>query len=126
MYFYFVFLKTHISSTEFVFLNKSKCILSHSNVNVYNSDYYNPRRRDRNSATSRTSGHVGGHKPGDEDPGGWPPGLLLPSLSGSGLCPSASCVMTSVSLTSVLLLLGVSYITTQLHTRVTDLEHQLR
>jgi len=81
------------------------------------------KRRDRN--TSRSSVHVGGHKSGDDEAGGWPTGLLLPSLS-NGLCPSALCVMTSVSFTSVIFLLGLSYITTQLSSRVTDLEYELR
>lgn len=80
------------------------------------------KRRERNSNTNRPH-PISSSKPLDDESVGWPgPGWLVPGLC----CWNLQCVMVVVSVSSVLMVLVMSYITTQLHTRIVDLEHQLR
>ena len=75
-------------------------------------------RRERNTSRQHPNSH--NSKASDDDTG-WL-GLL-----GPGLCwTNVNCVLVVVSISSVVMLLVMSYITTTLHTRLGDLEHQLR
>jgi len=78
------------------------------------------KRRERNTARQHTN--TISSKVSDDDHS-WQGILGL----GPGLCwLNMNCVMVVVSVSCVMVVLVMSYITTTLHTRVVDLEHQLR
>lgn len=78
-------------------------------------------RRDRNQSNSRVVSSVRTGGSGSEDEGLC--GLVVP---GAGRARNNNCVLLVISSSAIILLLVLAYITTSLHTRIVNLEQQLR